>query len=78
MCKAETFLLNMEWKHGSISGRIQKLTSELTKVAAIQGIWLPMAIALDDKDLVSLEIQGGFSLLMTVLFIVVVIFELWL
>ena len=61
-----------------ISGRIQKLTSGLTKVAAIHEICLPMAIALDDEDLVSLEIQGGFSLLVTVLFIVVVIFELWL
>ena len=37
-----------------------------------------MAIALDDEDLVSLEIQGGFSLLVTVLFIVAVIFGLWL
>ena len=50
----------------------------MTKVVAIQGICLPMAIALDDEDLVSLEIQGGFSLLVTVLFIVAVIFGLWL
>ena len=37
-----------------------------------------MAIALDDEDLISLEIQEGFNLLVTVLFIVAVIFELWL
>ena len=65
-------------KTWSISDRIQKLNSDLTKVVAIQGICLPMAIALDDEDLVSLEIQGGFSLLVTVLFIVAVIFGLWL
>ena len=62
----------------SISNRTQKLTLDLAGVAAIQGICLPMAIALDDEDLVSLEIQGGFSLLVTVLFIVAVIFGLWL
>ena len=62
----------------SISDRIQKLTSDLTKVAAIQGICLPMALALDDEDLISLEIQERFSLLVTVLFIVAVIFGLWL
>ena len=43
-------------KTWSISDRIQKLTSDLTKAVAIQGICLPMAIALDDEDLVSLEI----------------------
>ena len=37
-----------------------------------------MAIALYDEDLVYLEIQGGFGLLVTVLFIVAVIFGLWL
>ena len=62
----------------SISNRTQKLTSDLARVAAIQGICLPMAIALDDEDLISLEIQEGFNLLVTVLFIVAVIFELWL
>ena len=61
----------------SISNRTQKLTSDLARVAAIQGICLPMAIALDDEDLISLEIQEGFNLLVTVLFIVAVIFELW-
>ena len=62
----------------SISDKIQKLTSGLTKVAAIQGISPPMVTALEDKDLVSLEIQGGFGLLMIVLFIIAVIFGLWL
>ena len=50
----------------------------MARVAVIQGICLPMAIALADEDLVSLEIPGGFSLLVTVLFIVAVIFRLWL
>ena len=53
----------------SISNRTQKLTSDLARVAAIQGICLPMAIALDDEDLISLEIQEGFNLLVTVLII---------
>ena len=44
----------------SISDKIQKLTSGLTKVAAIQGISPPMVTALEDKDLVSLEMQGGY------------------
>ena len=46
----------------SISNRTQKLTSDLARVAAIQGICLPMAIALDDEDLISLEIKEGFNL----------------
>ena len=62
----------------SISDRIQKLTSDLARVAAIQGICLSMAIALDDEDLISLEIQERFRMLVTVLFIVAVIFGLWL
>ena len=77
MCKVETFLLNMKWKQ-VFQTEHKKLTSDLARVVAIQGICLPMAIALDDEDLVSLEIQGGFSLLVTVLFIVAVIFGLWL
>ena len=62
----------------SISNRTQKLTSDLARVSAIQGISLPMAIALDDDDLISLEIKEGLNLVVTVLFIVAVIFELWL
>ena len=62
----------------SISDKIQKLTSGLTKVAAIQGISPPMVTALEDRDLASLEIQGGFGLLMIALFIIAVIFGLWL
>ena len=62
----------------SISDKIQKLTSGLTKVAAIQGISPPMVTALEDKDLVSLEMQGGFGLLMMTLFIIAVVFGLWL
>ena len=50
----------------------------MARVAAIQGICLSMAIALDDEDLISLEIQEGFRMLVTVLFIVAVIFGLWL
>ena len=61
----------------SISDKIQKLTSRLTKVGAIEGISPPMVTALEDKDLVSLEMQGGFGLLMITLFIMAVIFELW-
>ena len=62
----------------SISDKIQKLTSGLTKVAAIQGVSPPMVTALEDKDLISLETQGGFGLLMITLYIVAVIFGLWL
>ena len=62
----------------SISDKIQKLTSGLTKVAAIQGISPPMVTALEDEDLISLEIQGGFGLLMITLFIMAVMFGLWL
>ena len=62
----------------SISDKIQKLTAGLTKVAAIQGISPPMVTALEDKDLISLEIQGGFGLLMIALFIMAVILGLWL
>ena len=62
----------------SISNKIQKLTSGLTKVAAIQGISPLMVTALEDRDLASLEIQGGFGLLMIALFITAVIFGLWL
>ena len=37
-----------------------------------------MVTALEDKDLVSLEIQAGFGLLIIALFIIAVIFGLWL
>ena len=62
----------------SLLDKIQKLTSGLTKVAAIQGISPPMVTALEDRDLASLEIQAGFGLLMIALFIIAVIFGLWL
>ena len=62
----------------SISDKIQKLTSGLTKVSVIQGISPPMVTALKDNDLISLEIQGGFGLLMIALFIIAVILGWWL
>ena len=37
-----------------------------------------MVTALEDKDLISLETQGGFGLLMITLYIMAVIFGLWL
>ena len=50
----------------------------MAQVAAIQGICLSMVIAPDDEDFISLEIQEEFRMLVTVLFIVAVIFGLWL
>ena len=78
-----TFLLTLiviPWiaKTCSISDKIQKLTTGIARVAAVQGISPPMITALDKEEFVSLEVQGGFGLLMTVLFIVAVIFGLWL
>ena len=37
-----------------------------------------MVTVLEDEDLISLEIQGGFGLLVITLFIMAVIFGLWL
>ena len=73
-------LIVVPWvvKTCSISDKIQKLTSGLTKVAAIEGIFPPMVTAHEDNDLASLEIQGGFGLLMIALFIMAVIFGLLL
>ena len=58
----------------NITDKIQNLTSGLTRVVAVQGI-LPLLITAVE-EFVSLEIQGGFGSIMTVLFIVVVIFGL--
>ena len=78
-----TFLLTLiviPWiaRTCSMSDKIQKLTTGIARVAAVRGISPPTITAMDEKDFVSLEIQGGFGLLMTVLFIVAVIFGLWL
>ena len=78
-----TFILTLiviPWiaKTCSISDKIQKLTTGIARVAAVRGISPPVITAMDEKDFVSLEIQGGFGLLMIVLFIVAVIFGLWL
>ena len=78
-----TFILTLiviPWiaKTCSISDKIQKLTTGIARVAAVRGISPPTITAMDEKDFVSLEVQGGFGLLMTVLFIVAVIFGLWL
>ena len=78
-----TFLLTLiviPWiaKTCSMSDKIQKLTTGIARVAAVRGISPPTITAMDEKDFVSLEVQGGFGLLMTVLFIVAVIFGLWL
>ena len=78
-----TFILTLiviPWiaKTCSISDKIQKLTTGIARVAAVRGISPPIITAMDEKDFVSLEVQGGFGLLMTVLFIVAVIFGLWL
>ena len=78
-----TFLLTLiviPWiaKTCSISDKIQKLTTGIARVAAVRGISPPMITAMDEKDFVSLEVQGGFGLLITVLFIVAIIFGLWL
>ena len=63
-------LIVIPWiaKTCSISDKIQKLTTGIARVAAVQGITPPMITALDEKDFVSLEVGGGFGLLMTVLF----------
>ena len=73
-------LIVIPWiaKTCSISDKIQKLTTGIARVAAVRGISPPTITAMDEKDFVSLEVQGGFGLLMTVLFIVAVIFGLWL
>ena len=78
-----TFLLTLiviPWiaRTCSMSDKIQKLTTGIARVAAVRGISPPTITAMDEKDFVSLEIQGGFGLLMIVLFIVAVIFGLWL
>ena len=61
----------------SISDKIHKPT---TGLAAVQGIATALMVSSStgNNDFVSMEVQGGFGLLMSALFIVAVIFGLWI